>query len=154
MRITQALLSVGLAAALVAPANAQDPSAVPTYGSVELAAGFTPDPHQVSLTAGGSIDVNVGGCGYGYVASSPDYDLYWTAGTGSTLYIYARAGEDTTLLINLPDGSWICNDDGLGNRNPLVTIPKAPSGLYDIWVGTYGTSTVSATLYISELNPQ
>jgi hypothetical protein len=61
-----------------------------------------------------------------------------------------RSDEDTTLLINRPDATWICDDDSLGDSNPSVTIRDAASGLYNIWVGTYSDSgLVSATLYIS-----
>lgn len=135
------------------PLLAQSVSAEPTYGSVSLEAGFLPDPHVTSLTAGGSIDMNMGDCAYGQVAEAPDVDLYYTAGSTS-LYIYAEAKQDVTLLINLPDGSWICNDDGYSGTNPLVVIPKAASGLYDIWVGTYGTELTAASLSISELDPR
>lgn len=153
MRITPALLLIGLMAATASTASAQDWTLNPTYGTVRLERGFMPDPHMVSITAGGSIDVNVGGCSYGYVANAPDVDFQYQSNGGSNLYIYVRSDEDTTLLINLPDGSWVCNDDGLGNRNPIVQIPNAPGGLYDIWVGTYSDSMASATLYISEINP-
>lgn len=120
-----------------------------TYGSVSLSAPFSTDPHTVSISAGGSVDVDVTGCGYGFVAMAPDYDLTYT-GSGGTLYFFVRSDEDTTLLINKPDASWICDDDSLGDSNPVVTIPNAPSGLYDIWVGTYSDGDLaSATLYIS-----
>ncbi|MEM8559825.1 MAG: hypothetical protein AAGG50_18575, partial [Bacteroidota bacterium] len=127
--------------------------ATPTYGNVDLTEGFRPDPYTESLTAGGSVEVNHGGCTYGNVASSPDLDLDYTTSGGSTLYFYAEAENDVTLLVNLPDGSWVCDDDGLGDRNPVVAIPNAPTGHYDIWVGTYGDAMASATLSISEINP-
>lgn len=128
-------------------------SSEPTYGRVTLDGNFTPDPHTLSLSAGGGVDVDVSGCGYGYVANAPDYNLTYT-GSGSALSFYVRSDEDTTLLINRPDASWICDDDSLGDSNPVVTIPNAPSGLYNIWVGTYSDSGLtSATLYISKKAP-
>jgi hypothetical protein len=125
----------------------------PRYGDVTLTEKFA-GAHSVSLTAGGSIDVDVGSCGYGYVADAPDVDLRFTTSGASTLYVYARASEDTTLLINLPNGEWICDDDGLGDSNPVLVLPRAADGLYNIWVGTYGDSTAPATLYISEQDPR
>ena len=65
-----------------------------------------------------------------------------------------NAAEDTTLLVNRPDGSWVCNDDDLGDGNPVLVITSAADGLYDIWVGTYGASNTNATLYISEIDPR
>ncbi|MGD2046016.1 MAG: hypothetical protein PVJ80_09390 [Gemmatimonadota bacterium] len=131
-----------------------DISAAPTFGRVELDAGFTPDPHIVELRAGGSIAVDVGSCDYGYVASAPDVDLYFDADGGGNLYIYVESDDDTTLLINRPDGNWLCDDDGHGSLDPIVEVPKAASGLYDIWVGTYGDDLADARLYISEVDPR
>lgn len=148
-----AALLVGALA--VAPASAQSTGYDPTYGSVRLNAGFLPDPHTVSMTAGGAIALNMGECSYGHVAEAPDVNFYYTSNGSNTLYFYARSGSDTTLLVNEPDGSWVCNDDGLGEgTNPMIVLPGAGSGLYNIWVGTYGTSLAPATLYISEIDPR
>ena len=154
MRLCAALLVLATLA-VAAPAHAQDVGADPTYGSVRLRAGFLPDPHTVSMTAGGSIRVSQRACSYGYVASAPDVELYYTAGGRANLYLYARSGADTTLLVSLPSGRWVCNDDGMeGSRDPFLVIPRAPSGRYSIWVGTYGRRMAPATLYISEVDPR
>jgi len=152
-----AILGAALAAAfLAAPdASAQNISLEPTYGNVRLSAGFLPDPRTVSLTAGGGIAVSMGECSYGYVASAPDVDFYYTGNGRNNLYIYARSGSDTTLLVNQPSGNWICNDDGLGEgTNPMIVLSRAASGLYNIYVGTYSNRNTSATLYISEIDPR
>jgi len=134
--------------------GAPDVTASPTFGDVHLTAGFTPDPHIVELRAGGSLEVEVGSCTYGYVANAPDVDLYFDAAGGGNLYIYVESDDDTTLLINRPDGTWLCDDDGYGSLNPIVEVPKAGSGLYDIWVGTYGDDLTDARLHISEVDPR
>ena len=136
-------------------ARAQSPGASPTYGDVRLSAGFDQDPWAKHLIAGGGITPSMGGCSYGYVADAPDVDLYWD-GSGSTLYIYvmSKGDVDATLLVNTPDGGWMCNDDSFGDSDPFIVIPNAPSGLYDIWVGTYGSDPFGATLFISELDPE
>lgn len=140
----------------VLPARAQDPGAEPISGSVELEEGFLPDPHAVDLVAGGTVEPAVDGCAFGVVAEAPDYDLYYTTSGSTDLYIYAFSDEDTTLLVNLPDGSWACDDDGydIETGDPLLVIPAAEAGLYDIWVGTYGEEPAEATLFISEVDPQ
>jgi len=153
MKIFVAASLIGLAT-LAPNLQAQNPGGTPTYGDVRLQGGFVPDPHTVELTAGGSINVNMGECNYGHVADAPDVDLYYTGNGSRTLYIYVQSGDDTTLLINMPDGSWVCNDDGYGGTNPLIVIRNAPSGLYDIWVGTYGSEMVRANLSISEIDPR
>ena len=138
--------------ALAASASAQDITADATYSTFELTAGFMPDPHSISLAAGGGTAVTEAGC-TGYVADAPDVEMTFTAGE-LPLNIYVVSDADTTLVINGPDGSWYCNDDTNG-FNPAVTFNPAVSGVYDIWVGTYDSGSLpSATLHISELDPQ
>ena len=126
----------------------------PLFGAVELQQDFTPDPHTVSLRAGGDIDVDVGDCGFGYVSDAPSVDLTYTTGGGAELHVYVRSDEDTTLLINTPGGDWICDDDSLGDGDPILSIPAAASGLYDIWVGTFNGEEARATLYVSRKAPK
>ncbi|MBM4185381.1 MAG: SRPBCC domain-containing protein [Gemmatimonadetes bacterium] len=124
----------------------------PLFGSVELAQSFSPDPHTVSLRAGGDIDVNVGGCTVGNVSEAPSFNVRFT-GSGE-LHFSARSDDDTTLLINTPSGEWLCDDDSAGNSNPLVSLPNAASGLYNVWVGTYSGEEARATLNISRKVPK
>lgn len=145
-------LAIVLALVLLAATalSAQDWSLDPAYGSITLTHGFSPDPHRVDLVAGGSI--NLSSLGYtGYVANAPDYDLYYTAGGSWPLVIRAESSSDTTILVNAPDGTWHFNDDYSG-LNPAIVFDSPQSGLYNIWIGTYDTSTTSSTLMISELS--
>ena len=150
--LVRSFIAATAALLLLAPAaQAQDTSATATYGSVRLNSGFTPDPQMVSLTAGGSIDASsLGSPCTGSIARAPDYELTYTSGS-LPLYIYASASSDTTLVVNGPDGQWYCDDDSNGGTNPQVTFNSPESGTYDIWVGTFGGGTASATLNISEL---
>ncbi|MGV9009209.1 hypothetical protein [Brevundimonas sp.] len=122
-----------------------------TYGEVRLNSGFTPDPHRVNLTAGGSIQASSAAqdCS-GMVAAAPDYQITYSAGS-LPLVIRTDSSTDTTLLVNGPGGEWYCDDDGAGSLNAQVRLNKPSSGVYDIWVGTFGSSTASATLSITEL---
>ncbi|MDQ8028600.1 MAG: peptidase [Brevundimonas sp.] len=149
--LVRSLIAATAAVLMVAPvAQAQDTSAQATYGSVRISSGFAPDPHVVSLTAGGSIDAsNLGSPCRGSIARAPDYEVTYTAGS-LPLYITSTSSSDTTLVVNAPDGRWYCDDDTNGN-NPLVTFNNPRSGTYDIWVGTYGGGTSAASLAISEL---
>ena len=116
-----AFVLLGLVAVATTDAAAQDPGGDPTYGDVSLDAGFSPDPWEMELTAGGSISVDKENCSYGEVADNPDVDLYWD-GSGSTLHIYVIAGGDTTLLVNMPNAHWRCDDDSFGDGNPILSI--------------------------------
>ncbi|MDZ7778391.1 MAG: hypothetical protein U5R14_00440 [Gemmatimonadota bacterium] len=136
------------------PAKAQDPDAAPAHGTVDLVAGFTPDPVTRSVRAGGE-DANPrsGSACAGYIdADAPDFELSYAAGM-SVLYIYARAESDLTLLIHDPDGNWHCNDDWEGT-DPMVVFPDPSSGSYKLWVGVAEAgSSPEATLYFTELEP-
>ena len=147
MRTLAAAAGALIAAATLSPeAQAQDVFADPLYGTVNLDSGFLPDPHTVQVEAGGAMDASSLGSGCnGYItAEQPDVRLNFNAGS-LPLYLYVQSAEDTTLVVNLPDGTWACNDDFIG----------LDPGQYDIWVGTYAPGNVpQATLLISELNPR
>jgi len=145
-----AVAAVGLG---VGTAGAQDVSATPTYRTLSLRTGFAPDPQSVSLRAGGSDRVRIPGCA-GFINSrAPDVDVNFAAGS-LPLNFYVRSSADTTLVVNLPDGTWVCNDDAHGT-DPLVSLRSPQSGNYNVWVGNYASaSTLPATLYVSELAPR
>jgi hypothetical protein len=125
------------------------------YGSTWLSPGFTPDPYQVSVTSGGSLDVsamNLGSGCVGYATSRPDFILH-LSGTSGSLRFYNIGNGDTGLVINDASGRWHCNDDSYGSTDPSVTINNAPEGQYDVWVTSYRSSeNISSTLHITELD--
>jgi len=146
---------LGLAAVAVlmsAPAVAQDVSRSPSFGTVNLSAGFTPDPRTGEVVAGGSINASntASGCN-GRIASAPDVRVNWNGGGSLPLVFRTRSSSDTTLVINGPDGRWYCDDDSGGSLNARVVFRNATSGQYDIWIGTFGEQTAPATLVITEL---
>ena len=147
-------IATGLCAVAAASAAAQDFTEPPSFGSVTLQAGFSPDPHSRSLTAGGTIraETRFSGC-RGSIASAPDYSVYYTAGS-LPLIFSVDSDRDTTLVINGPDTRWYCDDDGASTGlNPMVRFNNPQSGRYDVWVGTYGEGAgVPATLFVSELS--
>lgn len=148
------LLTLG-AFALALSASAQDMTETASFGEITLESGFHPDPISLDVLAGGENAVLVsGGCDYGMVADAPDLEITYTGEIGLDLFIYAVSSEDTTLLINLPDGSWVCDDDSYEDGDPLIQLGAAPGGVYDIWVGTYGSDVVDATLMVSEIDPR
>ena len=138
-------------------ALAQDYSQPPTYGSVSLDSGFTPDPYTVNLQSGGSIDAGgrLGGSCRGYVANAPDFSVNYSAGSSFPLILSVNSSSDTTLVVNGPNGNWYCDDDGGDGLNPSLRFNNPSSGRYDVWVGTYASSSLQpATLYSSEVTSQ
>ncbi|WP_052769020.1 hypothetical protein [Aurantiacibacter marinus] len=130
-----------------------------TFGSVKLVGGNLSAPNGTAieqlLTAGGSIAAGAATdaeC-YGMIARAPDYDVYYDSTrsrTTTTLMITTLSQADTTLVINGPNGEWYCDDDSGGSFNAHVAFAAPVSGLYNIWVGTFDSSTAPATLVVSE----
>jgi hypothetical protein len=130
----------------------------PTYETLTLRAGFRPDPRSIPLSAGGNDAVprELGNQCRGYVnGRAPDVNLNYQAGS-LPLNLYATSAVDLTLVVNLPDGRWMCSDDARGTH-PWVNVRNPSSGTYNIWVGTYRAfsgSLPSAVLHVSELDPR
>ncbi len=129
-------------------AGAPDLSAPPAFGSATLAAGHA--PYTLSLTSGGAIAAsNVDGSCRGWIAEAADFELTYTAGAGS-LVIEALSSSDTTLVVNGPDGTWYCDDDGGEGLDPRLVFNPSMSGVYDVWVGSYSEGDYAdATLRIT-----
>lgn len=133
------------------PGEMPDPALEATYGSINLRRGFRPDPRRVRLIAGGTIDASrVGpGCA-GNIARAPDYQVSYTAGRGRPLIFRAVSSDDPTLVINDANGNWVCNDDSNNSLNAEVVFQRPSSGVYDVWVGSFGNQTHQAELHITE----
>jgi hypothetical protein len=148
MRAAAAAAAVFAAAA--GAAQAQDASLSANFGEISLSAGFTPDPYTVSITAGGSVNGgNLPGSCVGMISQAPDFQVTYRAGS-LPLVFRTLSSADTTLIINGPDGRWYCDDDSYGDGDAEVRFNRPQSGVYDIWVGTFGGGTARATLSITE----
>jgi hypothetical protein len=137
-------------------ATAQNYSLNPTYGTVNLNAGYTPDPYVVNVQSGGSQNAqNLSSSCRGFIANAPDVRVNYSAGSFPLIFSVASSA-DTTLVINAPDGSWYCDDDGGNNGlNPAIRFGSPMSGQYDVWIGTYGNASLQpAQLHVSELYSQ
>ena len=126
----------------------------PAFGHIELYEGFPNDPFTRRITAGGTYGLSW--CFNdpsltGSVASKPDFDLYYRTSGWTQLTIIVDSPYDTMLLVNDPHGNWLFDDDSYGGGNPMIVIPNAPDGLYDIWIGSFdGANGLPGTLYITE----
>ena len=145
-----ALAATAAMAVAVVPAVAQNAGLRANYGTVTLNAGFTPDPYTFSVTAGGSVNGGAlpGAC-TGMISDAPDIEVNYRAG-GFPLAFRSISSADTTLIINGPDGRWYCDDDSFGDGDAQVIFRSPQSGTYDVWVGTFGGGTASATVQVTE----
>lgn len=129
----------------------------PNFGQRRVNPGFHPDPMRIRITSGGSIgvrDLGLGAGCTGFVTAQPDFIMQLT-GPSPSLRVYvneARDNADTTLIIQRPDGTWICNDDSNGGTSPTVDLDNADRGNYAIWIGSYEASVQArARLNITEI---
>ena len=120
---------------------------------MSLAAGFTPDPADFAIFAGGGVDASyLGPACFGFGGVAPDIRLQWD-GTGGFLRIYFIPDQfaDAAMVVNDPTGQWLCNDDAFG-LDPGIDWASAPSGIYDIWVTSLAADELpDGTLSITEL---
>lgn len=136
--------------------------AMPANGTSLISAGFTPDPILVQMTVSGTYDVTdnaamaAEGCIGSINPSKPDYRIVYS-GAGTTPLILAfsadQDGADTALVLNDPEGDWLCVDDAsAGNLNPVGTIGDPLPGTYDVWVSVVGSTTrATGKLIITEM---
>jgi len=134
------------------PAQPAAPAVQSNFEDVTLSTGFTPDPHTTTGTSGGAVNAqNLNQACRGWVAQNPDH-LFIAQTAFSNLRILVNGGAgDTTLVVQKPDGSYVCNDDAEG-RNPIVTGSFTP-GTYKVWVGSYEQGENTAyTIGFTELS--
>ena len=113
---------------------------------------------EIMTSSGGG-----GGDGAGPVSGSgldlsadPTFGTLNLSAGGDFPLAFLAAGEgDVALAINLPDGSWVCDDDSAGDFDALVVLQAPQSGQYDIYVTHVGDMEVnpSAVLAITETIP-
>jgi hypothetical protein len=114
------------------------PNMPPNFGSVNLRSGFMPDPQIVAGTAGGPISASqINSSCRGWVTPQPSHVVMSQTGFRNLRFV-VNSGTDTTLVVMLPNGQILCNDDGGGGSNPLVEGPSPP-GPIRVWVGTYSS---------------
>lgn len=143
------LLAAAAASFLATPVLAQSAHMTANYGEIHLSAGFTPDPYNVEMHAGGGSSANhLPGACVGNISEAPDFEITYDAGS-LPLVFRTLSRADTTLVINGPDGRWYCDDDSYGDGDAEVRFGRPQSGTYDIWVGVFG-ETAPATLIITE----
>lgn len=71
----------------------------------------------------------------GWVSAQPNHVIQVPALPFAQLVVTVD-GYDTTLAVQLPDGSFRCNDDTNG-LNPAVQLEPVPAGQLRVWVGSY-----------------
>jgi hypothetical protein len=128
-----------------------EPSADPDRTTLQD--GF--ESYSQDMTGGGSLgafNIELGNqlC-TGFVDAVPTFAFDWS-GSAERLRIFFEGEQDSTLLVQTPDGTFACSDDyrGANNLNPLVDI-VSQEGEYVVYVGSFSPSEmVTGTLTIAE----
>ena len=128
-----------------------NPNLAPTNGTIVSSGGFV---HTVAVQAGGPASASaVGASCIGEVSQAPNVNLDYRTLSGGPgivpLAISTQAGADTTLVVQAPNGTWFCDDDGAGFPNARLVFNSPSPGVYHIWVGTFAGGTAPATLRIN-----
>ena len=100
-------------------------------------AGFPLDPFLVTAQGGGPVAASTlaKDC-IGYVPAKPTVTVDYK-GKADLLKAFFYSDGDTTLVVQTPDGKYVCGDDT--NRlvlDPTVEIKKPAQGRYNVWVGS------------------
>jgi hypothetical protein len=123
-------------AATATPA-AEEAAVAGAFIAISPQAGFPLDPFLVSLQGGGPVDAStVSDACSGFVAEAPAVTVDYQ-GEADLLRAFFLSNGDTTLVVQTPDGDFLCNDD----THPLLLDPSivitAPvQGVYSVWVGS------------------
>lgn len=131
-------LSAGLQATAT-PAATKTPAADTgtAYITINPAAGFPLDPFLVSLQGGGPVEASTlsKDCA-GYIPANSSVSVDYK-GKADILRAFFFSDGDPVLVVQTPDGSYLCNDDTSRLiSDPMVEISKPVQGLYNVWVGS------------------
>lgn len=113
------------------------PGADSNFGTTTLATGFMPDPNIVAGRSGGARDASTlnAACNGWIDANRPDH-LFNATTPYTALRILGHSAQDITLVMQKPDGTFVCNDDS-EMTDPILVPGAMPAGIYKIWVGSY-----------------
>ena len=113
-----------------------------------LEAGFEDDPRSVEIAAGGP---NQGDCGF--LPDEPQLVFDYVSGDYALSIGTESRQADTTIEVTMPSGDVLCDDDGGGSGDALVTLQNPESGQYEIRVGTYSHAEIGgrSDVFVTEL---
>jgi len=117
--------------------------------SIDATAGFALDPFFVSVNGGGELSASqlAENC-TGYVNPSPVVSLNWS-GKADFARVFVYSDQDTTLVIQTPDGKYLCGDDAQALvLDPSIDLEKPSEGRYNIWVGGYAQNQLVPAILV------
>jgi hypothetical protein len=155
--VTKAISFAAIALALTVGGCCMGGSSAPAAPINIAGPGFTPDPTTATGLAGGvqqasvlaASDVNGNSC-VGNIPLTAQHTVHVGAAL-PLLRVLVNGSQDSTLVVRGPTGTFYCNDDSgdPGNGlNPVVEIPNAAAGDYQVYVGAYSSDSTLSTYTI------
>jgi hypothetical protein len=122
----------------------------PIYGSFSINLGDLA-PGILQGVAGGPVSLSaVDGSCRGTAMAAPSHVILASGPT--SVRIAVSSGHDSTLMVLLPDGRRLCNDDSIG-LDAMVEASSGAGPIY-VWVGSYSSgSTFPYQLTVTQAAP-
>jgi hypothetical protein len=141
-----------VAGLLLAPAAAAEAQYVvpgpPIYGSFSVTIGdYTPG--MLQGVAGGPVSLGAVDSSCRGTATVQPSHVILASGPVSLLRIAVRSGQDSTLMVQLPDGRRLCNDDSNG-LDAMVESGTIAGPVY-VWVGSYSGGNFPYSLEVTQV---
>ena len=154
--LTRLVLSIGcvltLALATLLPASAGAQYVIPgppAYGSISIAIGDYA-PQMLRGMAGGTVSLSSVDSGCRGTADIRPSHVIMASGPLSALHIQVQASADSTLMVMLPDGRRLCDDDSGGSLQAMIETSTIPGPVY-VWVGSYSGGSFPYSLSVSQV---
>lgn len=139
--------------AALAQTDASEDAPLAAFLTMDLQAGFPLDPFIVSVNGGGEVDAaTLDETCVGFITEKPTFAVNWE-GEVDAFDIFYYSDFDPTLVLQLPDGSYRCNDDASDNLlDPALTVETPADGQYKLWVGSYEEGQLIPGLLVITVN--
>ena len=130
-------LALVLFAIVAGAATAAQQAPETAFITINPEAGLPLDPFIISLQAGGPTEAGAAAKGCkGFVTKDPAVTVDFK-GKAELLKVFFYSDGDPVLLLQTPDGKFICNDNtNPALLDPTVTLTKPAQGRYNIWLGS------------------
>lgn len=121
----------------------------PAFGSFSLNLGdFAPG--FLRGIAGGPISLSsVDGSCRGMASVQPSHVIL-APGPIADVRIEVRASADSTMMVRLPDGRTLCDDDGGEGLNAMIETGSIAGPIY-VWIGSYSGGTFPYDLTVTQV---
>lgn len=134
---------------------AGEAAAPEAFITMNLAAGFPLDPFLVSVNGGGAVDASTWGEGcVGFINDAPTVTIDWEGET-EFVEVFFYSDSDPVLVIETPDGEYLCADDANDLLlDPVIELSEPAAGRYNVWVGSYAADQLIPGLLVVTTQPE